>query len=321
MALKEMRPDWEMEEGLGVSERFDAEVEVLKTMAKFGHPHIITSLVAFSRGERRYFLFTWADGGTLREFWFYHDIWPLTKDLLSEVIGQLLGLADALCLMHQQFYRHGDLKPENILRFRDDTILGKLKISDLGLAKHHRVRTERRDFGTGTRMGTFVYEAPEVVTSPDMPRSRRYDIWSMGCVIFEFIIWLLNGQDGLEELTRDLIDVGGHSPFYSIVEGDGGERQAEVHTAVRERLDYLIAHPDGAENTALGDLARLVAKRLLVIPVSDRADAPALKECLEEIWTKANEDSDYNFVRQVSERQPIRPRSVLAPLSRLQPPA
>lgn len=74
--------------------------------------------------------------------------------------------------------------------------------------------------------------------------------------------------------------MGGHSAFYSIVEGEDGERRAEIQSAVRERLDYL-AHPDWAENTALGDLARLVAERLLIIPVSDRADALALEEHLQ----------------------------------------
>jgi serine/threonine protein kinase len=49
------------------------------------------------------------------------------------------------------------------------------------LAKRHDKDTILRIDPTDTRYTTLHYEAPEVVTSTK-PRSRRYDIWSMGCM-------------------------------------------------------------------------------------------------------------------------------------------
>lgn len=42
--------------------------------------------------------------------------------------------------------------------------------------------------------GTQKYEPPETDNERGeigQPRSRLYDMWSMGCIVFEFIIWLL----------------------------------------------------------------------------------------------------------------------------------
>ncbi|TGJ87785.1 hypothetical protein E0Z10_g905 [Xylaria hypoxylon] len=96
-------------------------------------------------------------------------------------------------------WRHGDLKPENILIFKDSTWLGTLKIADLGLAKQHQFATEFRHQVTSTKHATLHYEAPEAVTNIKEPRSRRYDVWSMGCIILESIIWLLYGSQGLKQ--------------------------------------------------------------------------------------------------------------------------
>lgn len=260
MTIKEHRPASEMPDGFGALNFFHREVQILENLAQFNHNHLVALVSSFSRGERHYLLFPWADGGNLREFWLDHSSRPLTGELISEVLQQLTGLIDALCLVHAQQWRHGDLKPENILRFtEDDTRLGTLKISDLGQAKHHQNRTNFRSQPTQTRIGTMAYEAPEAVTSPNEPRSRLYDVWSMGCIFLEFIIWLLDGQDGLKEFTRDVTGQGA----YFHVNQDTSE--ARVHDAVQRRLGYCLQHETWTEGTSLGDLSRVVANRMLVV--------------------------------------------------------
>ncbi|KAH6652866.1 kinase-like domain-containing protein [Truncatella angustata] len=269
MALKEFRPASEMPGDSKTFSLFHREAEILGNLARFQNNNLVPFGGSFSRGDRHYVLFPWADGGNLREFWLDHDSRPLTRELMSEVLQQLTGLVDALCLIHEQNCRHGDLKPENILRFIDkDTRLGVLKISDLGVAKHHRELTTLRSEPTQTRIGTVAYEAPEAVLSLDKARSRLYDVWSMGCIFLEFSIWLLDGRDGLRDFTRDMM---GQGAYYHIQPRDQGGLQAEVHAAVQRRLEGFMQHEAWTEGTSLGDLVRVVANRMLVVALPQAA--------------------------------------------------
>ncbi|KAK7706010.1 hypothetical protein SLS63_014068, partial [Diaporthe eres] len=155
-------------------------------------------------GKGNYFMFQWADGGSLRDFYERSPRPTLNATFVKQVLWQLVGLSSALNKLHNYkkhdkdngSYRHGDLKPENILRFNNGTEVGLLKISDLGLAKHHVFETGIRG-PTVTRHGTPLYEPPEVILEPEIARSRQYDIWSKGCVLLELLVWLMYGYDEL----------------------------------------------------------------------------------------------------------------------------
>ncbi|KAI0436888.1 hypothetical protein F4803DRAFT_540664 [Xylaria telfairii] len=266
VALKELRMDAHDDE---IRRIFEHETRSLKALRDFRHKHMITAIASVARGERRYFIFPWADGEDLRAFWMTKEFWPLTPHLIQETVKQLGGLASALYTLHQGGWRHGDVKPENILRFKDQTTLGTLKLGDLGLAKTHHLDTALRHAPTETRVGTMRYEPPETVTSNNAPRSRKYDIWSMGCVIMEFVIWLLYGPTGLNEFSRALSkDNTFGEAFYSTRQGGDRELQAEVHPVVRLWLDQISQNPDWPRNSAIADLLRLIATHLLVVRTS-----------------------------------------------------
>ncbi|KAF2967643.1 hypothetical protein GQX73_g5918 [Xylaria multiplex] len=269
LAIKELRPTSEMPDGFGPVNLFDQEVLILEKLADFDHNHLVTLSGSFSRGDRHYILFPWANGGNLREFWM-KDPRPLNREFMLEVLQQLTGLMHALCLMHKEKFRHGDLKPENILIFLEDEHkggIGTLKISDMGQARHHQYQTSCRSQPTQTRIGTMTYEAPEAVVSTNRPRSRLYDVWSMGCVFFEFIVWLLDGPAGLEGLARDTQDATGQATFFNIKPGDQGGWQADLHSAVHRRLENFMRHEVWTVDTSLGDLVRVVSNQMLVIPL------------------------------------------------------
>ncbi|KAH8203217.1 hypothetical protein TruAng_002622 [Truncatella angustata] len=188
---------------------WESEARTLDDLSDLNHPHIIQCVAAITRGEKRYFIFPWADGGSLRDFWQVNSTPHLSPGLIKEVIEQFLGLTNALCGLHHfkrtENYRHGDLKPDNILRFKthtDDSRLGILKIADLGLAKRHHDPTEMRRAPSGTLYGTARYESPEARSLPGKARSRLYDIWSMGCIILELIVWLLYGYEEVQRLQK-----------------------------------------------------------------------------------------------------------------------
>ncbi|KAH8892455.1 kinase-like protein [Thozetella sp. PMI_491] len=296
---------------------FEQEAAALKKLRTVWNRHTVNSVGTILRGEKRYILFPWANGGNLRDFWTSKDEWPLTQDLLLQVIRQLTGVSDALDQLHENGWRHGDVKPENILRFTDNTILGTLKLGDMGLAKAHVDRTEFRSERTSTRVGTIRYEPPETITRSDQPRSRRYDIWSMGCIMLEFVIWILYGPNGLAAFNQDLFQNGTFQSFYLTKSGRRGDRAAQVHPAVSFWMSRILDDPHWLQGTLIRDLVTLIRNHLLVISVEPekgnssqphRADAKALFEHLSRILGNSEDDSEYLFpqlARNRGERPPI----------------
>ncbi|KAF2188522.1 hypothetical protein K469DRAFT_565361, partial [Zopfia rhizophila CBS 207.26] len=342
---------------------WELEARALEAINKLDHDHIVKCIAAIRRGDSRYFMFPWADGDSLREFWEYFPMQSPKKEIIEQTLLQLRGLADALDRLHnfdggdhahrvtdqggnmehpkapdtriesevddyvdapnKESIRHGDLKPENILRFtggkprRSVTKpgLGVLKIADMGLAKRHVVATQDRSHLTSTRYGTVRYEAPETVTEVEGGRSRLYDIWSMGCITLEFIIWILYGNNELNN-------------FYNQVKGDAQQvcqyfeipeniepRQAKVHEVVRSWMDHIQnTDPECAQGTesAMSDLLNIVRTKLLLVPLSPtrassmhrgrgfalpaagetitnyRATASEFRDCLDKILSKVN---------------------------------
>ena len=204
-------------------------------------------------------------------------------------------------------WRHGDLKPDNILQFIDHTAgrwLGTLKIADLGLAKQHFLQTSRRHEQTGQRYTTSQYEAPEAMVNLDSPRSRRYDIWSMGCIILEFVIILLYGTPGLDAFYSER-KPGPHSTetlYFSL----HGNETADVSNIVKHWITQILQEPECSRpgGSAIADLVKLVRQRLLVVDLPEehmgevekkkcRADAGEVQQGLERIWRLGLADEKY----------------------------
>ncbi|KAI0440127.1 heterokaryon incompatibility protein-domain-containing protein [Xylaria telfairii] len=206
-------------------------------------------------------------------------------------------------------WRHGDLKPENILVFESSSWVETLKIADFGLAKQHDFATAFREGPTSTRHTTLQYEAPEAVTNKDKPRSRLYDIWSMGCIILESVIWLLYGYKGLDEFYNEGKDLEAHtqqSLYFTTKINKGNSRSvASVsNTATRCITEILANDPECTQPTALRELLELVRDGLLVVAIPGdpkpgdapcRATAKELHEKVTNIREKAEHDDNYLF--------------------------
>jgi serine/threonine protein kinase len=292
-------------------EAFQNETRILDAIKRLKHPHLIKLIATYKRGRRCCFIFLWADGGNLREFWVREDQKPLNAESIMWALQQMCGLADALNALHnfsdgpgkEQFGRHGDLKPENILllKEREDDKQGNLLIADVGLARFHNERTRDRRAVTDTMSGTQTYEPPEIDIHPGEPRSRKYDIWSIGCIFLEFTIWLLSGTKEMERFKAHK-EVPSHSgikgyKFYEVtrVTQNGEPSAAAIHPAVRSWMDAMYKDPRCKGDTALKDLLTLIDKSLLQIETSDRADATQLYGELCSITQKAVREPSYLF--------------------------
>ncbi|KAM0228896.1 hypothetical protein ACHAPO_010420 [Fusarium lateritium] len=281
-----------------VAEAWPNEVRVLEKTKSLGDPHLITCIAAIERGNERYLLFPWAQDGNLREYWEASTERFNGRVAVTELLVQLKGLATALRQLHyfglpddladlppsvKDEYdqtavnisiRHGDLKPENLLWFLEETVGGEksryLKIADMGLAKRHVMATQDRTYLTSTRYGTILYEAPEAQTS-NSGRSRQYDVWSMGCIALEWVIWILYGNAQLQRFHSHLKGYGNEfTPYYQL-DARSSSGGAKVHPAVVHWISHIkTTHPEFQGESAIKELLQLIEDRLLVIPLPVR---------------------------------------------------
>ncbi|KAI1107995.1 hypothetical protein F5Y14DRAFT_437785 [Nemania sp. NC0429] len=280
-----------------VREAWETEATALDKLSEVKHENLIQCIAAIDKADKYYFLFPWADGGSLQDFWENLPNPDLTQELVKNIIVQMRGLSAALNTLHTYKggmtniwrprnsddisagggIRHGDLKPPNILRFepRDNSDIGTLKIADMGLAKHHEVNTRLRKNATVTRFGSTRYEPPEAKARlGGSATSRLYDVWSMGCIMLELLIWLLYGNNELVKFVNFIREDLNDDPTYFILTEEAGRgKTAKVHPLVTEYIKALAREPACAANTALGDLLRVVQEKLLVVelpPISTR---------------------------------------------------
>jgi len=181
-------------------------------------------------------------------------------------------------------------------------------IGDLGISRIHDKATYERDQVTGTKATTPDYEPPEALNivrrnsreeaendavtthgQGGKPWSRKYDMWSLGCIFLEFAIWLIYDAEAL----GGFVSRRGQGPFYLITTpdnaGNGGATEPtsqrgpiQVCPRVKEAMEELRADErcsDGSSATAagpLGQLVNLIEKQLLVTEAEGRCDANQL---------------------------------------------
>ncbi|KAK1981478.1 hypothetical protein LZ30DRAFT_720085 [Colletotrichum cereale] len=247
---------------------FNKEATNLDKLRNFKSKHLIKPIAAYEHRGERCLLFPWADGGNLYEFWARYTGDRMAKDKLEWVTDQLTGLFSALKELSSSNCRHGDLKPENILLF-DDKGNKTLIIADLGLAAFHakdaltRVR-KAADLHTLTPPGTSRYEPPEMDKDRERamptwkPRSRAYDIWSMGCVVLELLIWIAYGIEKLDKFRDET------AYFWEKNEGT-----YQVKSQAQTYMDKMSKKWRKDHESVCRDLLRFVQSSLLVVAAPD----------------------------------------------------
>lgn len=248
---------------------FDKEASNLHKLQQYKSPHLITPIAAYQKGEDRCLIFPWANGGNLLKYWSAFESQSSDLDSLRWILGQIKGICSALEELHEENARHGDLKPENILWFQDESDHGIFQIADLGLAAFHEKEEHtknRKGMMTFTPSGTSRYEPPEMDETREThdARSRQYDIWSMGCVLLELLVWLIYGYESVERFK------GSTTHFWESHDMPDGKKYT-VHPYVDSCMNVMMSdledHSQGG--SAYKDLLSVVRKRLLVVKVSE----------------------------------------------------
>ncbi|KAK4119075.1 kinase-like protein [Parathielavia appendiculata] len=194
-------------------EEYEREVEVLQRFSgrHEGHPHLIRLLLTYQHKDAYHMTFPWANGN-LRDFWENEPAPQRTQDMARWMVTQCFGIADGLQKIHGDGHvaglssndkntgRHGDIKPENILWFK--TYNGSdnhLLICDFGLSRFHSYQSQSIDKLPGCSPS---YRPPEC----DLYRLRisvKYDIWTLGCLLLDFLTWYLRGWYAVDTQFTD----------------------------------------------------------------------------------------------------------------------
>ncbi|EXK83843.1 serine/threonine protein kinase [Fusarium oxysporum f. sp. raphani 54005] len=286
---------------------FVREMEILRIVQQIvlrnQQLHLVTPISSCSThgpGESKGFLlFPWANGGNLKVFWKRDE----NKDGVVSKINldqppdrmvwtfqQMAGLCKALVELHSHPFpsggkdancRHGDLKPENILAFREGGT-DVLRIADLGLAKFHLKSTSDRKRAkeyTETVTGTTQYMPPEFHVNGQI--SRRHDVWSLGCIFLEFIIWTAWGLEGLDKFNwRD------NEEFW--------QNRRDPEDVVHDNIKHWIESMRNAlmPNTALRDILELITSKMLR-RLDKRGSSEDVSRALEEILGRCEKIGSY----------------------------
>jgi serine/threonine protein kinase len=299
---------------------FQNESRMLGLLAKIPHPHITRHLALWSQKEKFYMLFPLAEQN-LRHYITHTNHPSLTKDSVEWLLNQFKGLADGVRQIHnltglgpgildrrlsvnhkrERTGFHHDLKPENILVFldnhrdSDDQVTGRTwKIADFGSARIGLILSgsapgvqEQSYFTSNLSHGDTAYGAPDYEL--EKKTSRPYDMWSLGCIFLECLLWVFGKPDSSPAdfaAQRMIIPntLANQDSAFWYVGNDGNIR---LKPAVVQRLKELKI--ECAERGVFKELVSIVAK-LLTIPPAERLDAPKLCNDLDAIILQAKVD-------------------------------
>ncbi|KAH6663157.1 kinase-like domain-containing protein [Halenospora varia] len=310
-------------------EAFDAEVSNLKRFSARDHVHLIKLLVTFQWRDQFYLLFPWADGNLLA-FWKSLHSKPSSpkrdQNLAVWFSKQCLGIAQGLQMIHtadipsesspddlcndglQIHGRHGDLKPENILWFKsygviDPSDFGVLKISDFGLTRFHRTLSKSHFESVAV---SPTYRPPEYDIA--MMVSQGFDIWSLGCVLLEFVTWYFLGGTGVErfskERAKDDTREMRQDVFFNFVhiKEKNGELGARAKRSVYNEFQTLYKQKHCSDFFL--DLLTFIKERLLRVSPDNRAKCEEIVKRFEELHNACKNDQDYctTLTKKIPER-------------------
>ncbi|KAL9119692.1 MAG: hypothetical protein Q9187_003751 [Circinaria calcarea] len=263
---------------------FKQEMRILNELRKYRHDRIVTHLASWTQGKQDYMLFPYAQCN-LREYMKQTCFDAQNKERLLWFLEQLLGLAHALHHLHnfvdtrsatspstlvapspevRKSGWHHDIKPENILHYRDVAAkYGSFCIADFGSGKVHTYRSG--SVNTRSPNGTLTYEPPEAKC--EGATSRPYDVWSLGCVFLELVIWAVFNNEAVEGFAAERVarrypesrtDAFEDDAFWQMTE----DNRPFLRDAVNHRIEELKSEVSNGEAQHFKEVVELIEKML-----------------------------------------------------------
>jgi hypothetical protein len=165
-------------EDLGLRQRFDAEIETLKSLR---HPGIVRLLAFGEQDDQPYFAMELVRGRSLDQL-----IRSGRRYDWRETVAIAGEITRALKVAHDHGIVHRDLKPANLLIIdaAEPAVAGatRVKLADFGIAKLFGGVSHTAQ---GNVIGTAEYMAPEQASG--RPVDHRADLYSLGLVMFAML--------------------------------------------------------------------------------------------------------------------------------------
>ncbi|RKK60668.1 hypothetical protein BFJ66_g1689 [Fusarium oxysporum f. sp. cepae] len=278
------------------------------SLAQNPHPHIVPLLASYRMESKYHLVFPLADCD-LAMYWRSEPKPSNDKRTLEWFGSQMRGLADALSTVHGQnsqgkdlYGVHGDIKPENILCFGSDNKWTTFALADFGSS--YFLTPEEKDMPKGLKH-TPVYRAPELDTTGGM--TQACDIWSLGCVFTESIMWFCHGKDGISKLIQTRLDDEDNSPnrdaFFRLQYDKRGGLTAKLKPEVHR---LLISLRESCQSSLfIDDMLYLVLEGMLKVNMSERMSAREIFEALTQMCLKLESDPAYSEPRGTNDMEMV----------------
>jgi serine/threonine-protein kinase len=168
VALKVLHPE------LLISVAAERFLREIRLASQLNHPHIAQIIDSGEHDWLVYYVMSYVEGPTLRDWLDHHSQLPI-----PETLRLAADLLDALDHAHSHGIIHRDVKPANVVLSTDGAVL-----LDFGIARAVAAAGSDQLTRSGIAVGTSSYMSPEQITaSRDI--DHRSDIYSLGCVLFE----------------------------------------------------------------------------------------------------------------------------------------
>jgi len=234
-----------------------------RILARLRHRHIVRLIDGGSNADGRpFYVMDYVEGQPITDY-------AATRGLdVRSRVALLATVADAVAYAHSQLVVHRDLKPSNVLVDAG----GEPRVLDFGIAKLIEESGEHTMTGTGLRVLSPAYAAPEQVLGE--PIGTATDVYALGLMLCELLVGRLPQQRRgrspaqlAQEVSAETVDRA--STLAARLPGD---RVAELYG------------PDGdarrLANTLSGDLDLIIATALQREPARRYTTAAAFAEDL-----------------------------------------
>jgi serine/threonine protein kinase len=169
--------------------RFEIQLRrEIEIQSHLRHPNILRLYGYFYDETRVYLILEYCVGGEL-----YKKLLEKKRFDEKRSARMILELSNALCYCHSKNIIHRDIKPENLLIGKN----GEIKLADFGWSVH--APSSRRN----TMCGTLDYLPPEIVKQQE--HSEKVDIWSLGILLYEFLVGNPPFEGATHEATYERI--------------------------------------------------------------------------------------------------------------------
>ncbi|KAH9236531.1 hypothetical protein K456DRAFT_1831012 [Colletotrichum gloeosporioides 23] len=265
--------------------------------------HIVKDLETFQQGKGYFFIFPWAEGGNLYNFWSANDLETRCPKLAIWCLQQILGLAEAIEGLHGDLQKghefcHGDLSPQHILHFHAVNSYGMLKITGFEVSRLHSKGEPERLSSSPPHLSYDTYRSPE--TDATEPKLHKVDMWSLGCLYFEFVVWAVCNFKAVSDFNfaRWPSNSGTRLDRFYYHTAVGG---TEIHPVVQRAFEKLRSMSRCGPETAFGGVLEIIEGHLLQVIIDNRVTAKQLCEKLTGVINKSNLDHDFQDLTGIGE--------------------